>query len=258
MDAQIDTHARRIEGDGTSSLAWQAWPGWAGLPTITAGELVPPGARAVIVAPHPDDEILACGGLLQLLAAQGSEVLLVAVTDGDASHPDSPLWPRERLRRVRPQESAQALATLALALAPQAWLRLRLPDGGVAGMAPTLASLLAEQLLPGDRVFSTWRLDGHPDHEACGWACASACSASGATLVEMPVWGWHWAAPGDARIPWHRARRLPLPPPLLQRKRAALRCFASQIEGDPSTGQPPIVAADALQRLLQTWEVYFL
>ncbi|MGK5080851.1 PIG-L deacetylase family protein [Janthinobacterium sp. HLX7-2] len=250
------TCERRIEGGGTTSLAWQGWPGWAGLPTIGADELVPPGARAVIVAPHPDDEILACGGLLQLLAAQGSDLLLVAVTDGDASHAGSPLWPQERLRRVRPQESAQALETLGLA--PPAWLRLRLPDGGVAGMAPHLATLLAERLQPGDRVFTTWRLDGHPDHEACGWACASACSASGATLVEMPVWGWHWAVPGDMCVPWHRARRLPLPASVLQRKRAALHCFASQMQGDPSTGQPPIVAGDALQRLLHAWEVYFL
>ena len=256
MDARTETHARRIEGSGTPDHVWQSWPGLEALPAISAAELVPPGTRAVIVAPHPDDEILACGGLLQLLAAQGSAVLFIAVTDGDASHPGSPLWPQERLRRVRPQESAQALQ--ALGLVKPAWLRLHLPDGGVAGMAPSLSATLAAQLHPGDTVLTTWRLDGHPDHEACGWACASACSASGATLVEMPVWGWHWAAPGDARVPWHRARRLPLPAPILQRKRAALRCFASQLAADPSTGKPPIVAGDALQRLLHAWEVYFL
>ena len=256
MLPQSAMQARRIEGSGTPDQVWLSWPGLNDIPAISASALVPPGIRAVIVAPHPDDEILACGGLLQLLAAQGSALLLVAVTDGDASHPGSPLWPPERLRQVRPQESAQALH--ALGLAPPDWLRLRLPDGGVAGMTPELSAALAAQLRPGDRVFTTWRLDGHPDHEACGWACASACSASGATLVEMPVWGWHWATPGDTRLPWHRARRLCLSAAQLQRKRDALRCFASQMQGDPSTGQPPIVAGDALQRLLHAWEVYFL
>ena len=256
MFAHPDAHARTLEGSGTPDHVWRAWTGMHDVPLIGADELVPPGTRAVIVAPHPDDEILACGGLLQLLAAQGSELLLVAVTDGDASHPGSPLWSRERLRRVRPQESARALQTLGLA--PPAWLRLGLPDGGVAGMTPQLSATLAAQLRPGDRVLTTWRLDGHPDHEACGWACASACSASGAALVEMPVWGWHWAAPGDARIPWHRARRLPLSADGLRRKRDALRCFASQMQDDPSTGQPAIVAGDALERLLHAWEVYFL
>ena len=256
MLAQSDRQARRIEGSGTPDQVWLSWPGLNDIPAISANALVPPGTRAVIVAPHPDDEILACGGLLQLLAAQGSQLLLIAVTDGDASHPDSPLWPQERLRQVRPQESAQALATLGLA--SPAWLRLHLPDGGVAGMTPQLSTTLAAQLRPGDRVFTTWRLDGHPDHDACGRACAAACAASGATLVEMPVWGWHWAVPGDMRVPWHRAHRLPLPAPILQRKRAALRCFASQMQDDPSTGRPAIVAGDALQRLLHAWEVYFL
>ena len=251
-----DAHARTIEGSGTPDQAWLAWSGLEEIPAVSAHVLVPPGSRTVIVAPHPDDEILACGGLLQLLAAQGREMLFIAVTDGDASHPDSPLWPQERLRRVRPQESAQALQVLGLTT--PAWLRLHLPDGGVTGLTQYLSATLAAHLLPGDTVLSTWRLDGHPDHEACGWACASACSASGATLVEMPVWGWHWAAPGDARVPWHRAHRLPVPVPVLQRKRAALRCFASQMLDDPSTGRPAIVAGDALQRLLHPWEVYFL
>ncbi|MCC7696173.1 PIG-L deacetylase family protein [Janthinobacterium sp. EB271-G4-7A] len=256
MPALPDTHARRIEGRGTPDDVWLSWPGLNDIPAIGAHTLVPPGSRAVIVAPHPDDEILACGGLLQLLAAQGSELLFVAVTDGDASHPGSPLWPQERLRRVRPQESAQALQVLGLA--SPAWLRLHLPDGSGEAMTPQLSTTLAAQLRPGDTVFTTWRLDGHPDHEACGWSCAAACSASGATLVEMPVWGWHWAAPGDARVPWHRAHRLPLPDQILQRKRAALRCFASQMDADPSTGRPAIVAGDALQRLLHACEVYFL
>jgi hypothetical protein len=44
---------------------------------------------------------------------------------------------------------------------------------------------------------------------------------------------------------------------VLQRKRDALRCFASQMEADPSTGQPPIVGPHALQRLLHPYEVYF-
>ena len=250
----IPEQERRIEGCGTPDEEWQAWPGLAELPPVSARQLVPGSARAVVVAPHPDDEILACGGLLQLLAQQGSAVLLVAVTDGDASHPGSPLWPKERLKSVRPDESVQAAN--ALGIAPS-WLRLHLPDGGVSARENHLAAMLQEILRPGDTVLTTWRLDGHPDHEACGRACAMAAPACGALLVEMPVWSWHWAAPGDARIPWQRARRLALSDSVLQRKRDALRCFASQIEADPSTGQPPIVGPHALQRLLHPYEVYF-
>ena len=250
----IPEQERQIEGAGTPDADWQAWPGLAALPPVTARELVPGSARAVVVAPHPDDEILACGGLLQLLAQQGSEVLLVAVTDGGASHPGSSLWPKERLSRVRPDESVQAAT--ALGITP-AWLRLHLPDGGVTAREAHLGAMLREILRPGDTVLTTWRFDGHPDHEACGRACAAAAPACGALLVEMPVWTWHWAAPGDARVPWQRARRLLLPGDLLRRKREAVRCFASQIEADASTGQPAILAHHALQRLLHPYEVYF-
>ncbi|WP_226929476.1 PIG-L deacetylase family protein [Janthinobacterium aquaticum] len=258
MQAPTTPGERRIEGAGTPDQLWQDWGGLAALPAISAQQLVPAGpdrARAVIVAPHPDDEVLACGGLLQLLAGLGREVLLVAVTDGDASHPGSTLWPRERLRQVRPQESAQALA--ALGWQQPAWQRLQLPDGAVQAHATLLRAMLETLLRPGDTLLTTWRLDGHPDHEACGWASAAAASSCGARLVEMPVWGWHWAAPGDARVPWHRAHRLALPPEVLARKRAALACFASQLQPDPSTGQDAIVSPAALQRLLHPYEIYF-
>lgn len=50
----------------------------------------------------------------------------------------------------------------------------------------------------------------HPDDEAAGRAAAAACKATGAPLVEYPIWMWHWATPDDPAVPWHRARRVPL------------------------------------------------
>ena len=44
------------------------------------------GERVVVVAPHPDDEVLAAGGLMRWMACRGREVLVVGVTDGEASH----------------------------------------------------------------------------------------------------------------------------------------------------------------------------
>ena len=256
MRIPFQPQERHIEGVGTTNQQWQAWPGLALIPTITAHALAPPGRRVVIVAPHPDDEVLACGGLLQLLVAQGNYMVLVAVTDGDASHPGSTLWPPERLRRMRPLESAQSLAAMGVAF--NNCVRMRLPDGGVTGQLTRLRARLAALLHPGDIVLTTWRLDGHPDHEACGLACALATADSGASLVEMPVWTWHWAIPGDIQVPWQRAHRLLLPDAVLRRKRTALHCFASQMQVDTSTGQPPIVAPHALERLLHPYEVYFL
>ncbi len=74
---------------------------------------MPFGARAV-VAPHPDDEVLGTGGLFARLSQIGRNVLIIAVTNGTASHPKSTEWPPERLDAVRPQETREALQRLRL------------------------------------------------------------------------------------------------------------------------------------------------
>src|SRR5260221_1498443 len=46
---------------------------------------------------------------------------------------------------------------------------------------------------------------------------------SGCRLVELPIWAWHWAEPGDTRVPWHRAAAIALAPQELALKRKADR-----------------------------------
>jgi LmbE family N-acetylglucosaminyl deacetylase len=43
----------------------------------------PPNAtRVLVIAPHPDDEILGCGGTLYQLAKQGALIKVVIATNG--------------------------------------------------------------------------------------------------------------------------------------------------------------------------------
>jgi LmbE family N-acetylglucosaminyl deacetylase len=254
----IHAMERRIEGQGTPDAAWQAWRGLHDLPAIAAHELVAPGQRAIIVAPHPDDDVLACGGLMQLLAAQCTRTVVIAATDGDASHPGSSQLTADQLVRLRPRETEAALRALHPDRPAPQVIRARLPDGGVTGQVGALQALLEQLLRPDDVVFVTWRQDGHPDHEACGHAAAMAARMCGARLVEVPVWTWHWAEPGDCRVPWRRARRLPLTSAALQRKREAIDCFTTQLQPDASTGQPAILPPHVLARLTHPYEVYFL
>lgn len=243
-----------ITGQGTSEAAWGAWHGLSCLPTACVEDLVPHGARAVVVAPHPDDEVLCTGGLLALLARVGVAICIVAVTDGTASHPGSTEWPVDRLLRERPLESRRALRCLGVDVEP---IRLGLPDGGL----QALGGLLADRLLPllrrSDVIFTTWRADGHPDHEKCGHVCALVAGRVGARLVEIPVWAWHWAEPGDARLPWHRARRLALDDEARRRKREAVQCFTSQLQPDASTGSGPILRTSIVERAARPFEVMF-
>jgi len=54
-------------------------------PAGAAGPALPVGAasRVLVVAPHPDDETLAAGGLIQRLHAAGGALRVVFLTDGD-------------------------------------------------------------------------------------------------------------------------------------------------------------------------------
>lgn len=245
--------ARVIEGGGTPEAAWQAWGRLATLPELEPATLVPAGGRAVIVAPHPDDEILGTGGLLARLSDLHRNVLIVAVTDGTASHPDSPAWSAQRLADTRPQETREALQRLRVKHGQL--VRLGLPDGGGAAIEAELSARLADHLMPGDVLFGTWRHDGHPDHESVGRAVAAVASRFDLPFVEVPVWAWHWASPDDTRVPWSRARRIVLDEATLTRKMHAVQAFRSQIEPDSATGKAPILPPHVLTRLTRPYEV---
>jgi len=244
-----------IHGDGTSAATWAAWPALAGLPVRSAADLVQPGQRAVIVAPHPDDEVLGCGGLLHAIARLPRQLLLVAVSNGEGSHPGSARYAPGALAGIRVRESARALCRLGAHAAQVEYLQL--PDGQLAAHETTLQARLRERLDRRDVVFCTWAHDGHPDHEAAGRATHAACRERGARLYGVPVWTWHWARPGDSRVPWRTAFRVPLDDAAMAAKRAALHEFRSQLEPDPSTGAAAILPAGALPRWLQRDEVFF-
>lgn len=249
---------RAIAGEGSSEADWQAWPGLQAMGLCTPEGLVSPDGRAVIVSPHPDDEVLAFGGLLAMLAERDGravKVRVLAVTEGEASHPGSAQWPSAALAQRRGTESREGLRELGLPA--EVRYSLGLHDGQVAAQAGLLQARLMPLLRPGDTVFSTWRWDGHPDHEASAQAVAAACARTGCRHVEAPVWMWHWAAPGDARVPWARMQRLALTPGAMARKARAIAAHATQLAVQ-DTGAPPVLSATSLQRLMRPFEYFIL
>lgn len=251
-------NANPIQGQGTSPQAWKASRHLARVADIDCTELVPAGSRAVIVSPHPDDEILGCGGLLQLLAREQRQVLLISVTDGGASHQGSRYWTPQRLSIVRPLETADALKRLGLPLNQMQWIHGGFADTGVAAQENQLRDFLKTYLQSSDVVFTTWSEDGHSDHEAVGRAALAVARECGARVHEIPVWAWHWANPEDPRIPWDRARKLQLDKWAQARKRHAIQAFASQLYSDPDTDHEPVLSAITVERLQQPFEVVFL
>lgn len=51
----------------------------------------PVGDRVVVLAPHPDDETLGCGGAIKRLLDLGKDVMVVFLTSGDKADPNNPL-----------------------------------------------------------------------------------------------------------------------------------------------------------------------
>jgi LmbE family N-acetylglucosaminyl deacetylase len=247
-----------IQTTGTPLEDWQSSRRLASVTLIGLQDLLPADSRLVVVAPHPDDEVIACGGLLAAMATEPQPLLLISVTDGEGSHPGSTQWPPERLRLAREQESAAALTAIGLREGTYAWKRLHRPDSQVASDEAGLIEELKSLLQPGDRVFTTWAHDGHCDHEAVARACLTAATEVGAHVIEIPVWAWHWASPEDDRLPWERARRLPLGEDWLERKRRAIHAHYSQLHADPTTGAEPVLSDQALQRWLQPFEMVFV
>ncbi|MHA6765211.1 PIG-L deacetylase family protein [Streptacidiphilus sp. PAMC 29251] len=212
-----------IQAPGTPEEAWAAWAAPAGFPVLDLSGL----RRVLLVAAHPDDEVLGLGGTIARLAAAGARLRLVSVTDGEASHPHSTAPIARDLVRVRTAETRAALA--ALGAADAEIVRLRLPDTGVADQERALAKQLADLADGFDVIAAPWSQDVHGDHEAAGRAALAAGAATGVPVLQYPVWAWHWAGPGDPRVPWHRAARIPLGAEDRRRKRAALDCFVSQL-----------------------------
>ena len=254
--------SRPIQGEGTTGQTWQDWQGLSELGAVFFNDLLGAEQRLVVLAPHPDDEILACGGLLACHAARGGVSLVVAVTDGEASHQGVPTWNADRLAERRRQESARGLARLGLFSSNCPGIaRLGLKDGGLAHCREQLVDSLGGQLAADDLVVSTWRCDGHPDHDAVGAAAVEVCTRVGCKLLQAPVWMWHWSRPGDSRVPWLRLHRLSLPASAVYAKTNALLAHASQLEargGRGSQSLGPVLGRQIQERAGWTCEYYFL
>ncbi|WP_461127884.1 PIG-L deacetylase family protein [Spirosoma aerophilum] len=152
--------------------------------------------NVLVVAPHPDDESLGCGGTIVLLRQRGYSVHVLFVSDGTMSHPNSPTYPADRLRAVRESEALDALQRLQVPAEQAVFMRQKdtqvaTADSPDFDKAVDFIHTLLTNLQP-QTVLVPWRRDPHRDHRA-SWQLVNAAMAKlphAPRLLEYLIWLW--------------------------------------------------------------------
>jgi LmbE family N-acetylglucosaminyl deacetylase len=194
----------------------------------------------IVLAPHPDDESLGCGGLIAEACRQGLRGKIIIVSDGAGSHPNSKAYPPDRLTSLREVEAKRAGA--ALGLKPKDMLFLGLPDRFVPYEGEEAERAIAAIVdcvreLGAGSIFVSWRHDPHCDHEASYRIAREVRrQVSEVRLFEYVVWG-HTLPPSTEVGPIHGGFRIRLDHETLEKKRRAIAAHRSQtsdlIDDDP-------------------------
>lgn len=180
--------------------------------------------RALVVAPHPDDEAIGAWGVIRALRRGGCHVRVVVAADGAASHPNSAAWPMRRLVAERRRETRRVMRAIGVHAGDIAFLGL--PDGGlsVLGRRDGHAMTRAVAISKADLILLPSAADDHPDHCAVA-ALAARARTPGARRFAYLVW-----ARGAHRGPVHGFRVC------TPAKRAAIARYRTQmgaIRDDP-------------------------
>lgn len=198
----------------SSALSCPAWP------RLVEHQLTPYHATPVadwgpllVLAPHPDDEVFGCGGVLALAAQAGVAMQVVVLTDGGAAG-------EAATREAESRAAARCLGGDALHDALRFW---RLPDRGLQPDG-TLVQRIAQALAQSQArwVIAPSPFEVHPDHRA-------VCLASVAALRTLPPGAvMPQLAFCEIGVPL-LANTLVDTTAVAARKAAAMRCFASQL-----------------------------
>jgi LmbE family N-acetylglucosaminyl deacetylase len=168
--------------------------------------------RALIFAPHPDDEVFGCAGALSRHVEDGDAVRVIIVTDG-AYGADGDDGAYAQTRRAESRAAAHVLGCGE----PEFW---GLPDRGLVNdqaLVQRIRSAIAGYAA--DLVYAPSWWEIHPDHTALSLAVTAAVKQSSAT-VKVVLY--------EVGMPLHPNLLLDITG-CLERKQAAMACFASQL-----------------------------
>ncbi|MCP3919636.1 MAG: hypothetical protein GY711_29220 [bacterium] len=184
----------------------------------------PDPGPVLVFAPHPDDEVIGCGGVLALHAAQGDRVHVAVVFDGAAGDPTGTWEPEQLVRRRRDEALAggRALAGTSLGLRYEFW---GYPEGHEASereIDDAAAHMVRAAGETGARtVYAPWAGDEHTDHRLVARALGRALASPDWPASVNFVWGFEVWTPLEPERVLDIGR-------VIENKRTALACHATQ------------------------------
>lgn len=186
----------------------------------------------LVVAPHPDDEILGCGGTIAKHVASGNDVKVIIVTNGFLGAPE--LFKKEGTDRVR----KEALESHKLLGVSQTFF-LDFPAPRLDSIASYKLSIAIEKVIRQNGITDIYiphRGDIHKDHRITYESCLVSARPINNNPV-MRIFAYEtlseteWAAPyaDEAFIPTHFENISST----LGQKLKAFECFSTQIKSFP-------------------------
>jgi LmbE family N-acetylglucosaminyl deacetylase len=197
-----------------------------------------PTGRVLVLAPHPDDEAIGAGGLIQRVSARGGDVRVIFLTCGE-SNP----WPqrlanrrwrvtesdRAEWGRMRCDEASASLALLGVGSDHSAFLGF--PDQQISTLARLDDQRIADALRNAMRDYEPSLLvapsaqDLHADHRAVAYFAHQAVRGLGDSAPEIVTYVVHGEG-SPSRLHFS----LDLSEREQQRKRQAIECHRSQLQ----------------------------
>ncbi|BAZ48265.1 LmbE-like protein [Nostoc sp. NIES-4103] len=153
---------------------------------------------AMVFSPHQDDETFGCGGMIAQKREQGTQVVVVFVTDGQGS--GGLETSRDQIIQIRKQEALIALSILGVA--PSEIHFLQKTDGRLQELSSQEQQQTIKQIAElvkyyqPEEIYVPHRKDCHRDHEATYQLVKLAISQCDmkVDLLQYPIWLF-WRAP---------------------------------------------------------------
>lgn len=192
--------------------------------------------RLLVIAPHPDDEVLGCGGLISRVKAAGGAAYVLIVTVGDA-----PQYGSESKARTREAEAKEVMEFLKIdgweIALPGNDFHLKLdsvPQRKLIDLIENESKVSLNKVKPTMVAFPA-RECANQDHQAVFKAAFTACRPRPANLKHFPKWVASFEQPDNA---WYPEPFKPnffveLSEGDLEKKISALALYKSQAQKEP-------------------------